>query len=89
MLPIAAYVRNEAECQMTVDEAAATFGRLDILVNNAGTSQANPFESVGSDLWQDDLDLKLFGAINCSKAAIPHMRKAVVGAIVNLSAVKG
>lgn len=89
VLPIVADVRNEADCQRAVDEAVAKFGRLDILVNNAGTSQANPFNSVDTELWRDDLDLKLFGAINCSKAAIPHMRNLGGGAIVNLTAVKG
>ncbi|MFC4409621.1 SDR family NAD(P)-dependent oxidoreductase [Chungangia koreensis] len=89
VLTIVADVRNEADCQKAVNEAAEKYGQFDILVNNAGTSQAKPFDSVDTDLWRDDLDLKLFGAINCSKAAIPHMRKAGGGAIVNLTAVKG
>jgi len=58
-----------------------------IAVNNAGTSSASSFETVDADLWQTDLDLKLFGAIHTSKAAIPYMRKEGGGAIVNVTAV--
>lgn len=66
--------------QSTVDQ----FGRLDILVNNAGTSAAGPFESVTDEAWQADLDLKLFGAIRATRAAVPHIRKSGGGSIINL-----
>jgi len=86
VLTIQADVTSKEDCQRAIDQAAKHFGRLDILVNNAGTSSANPFEEVSAELWQQDLDLKLFGAINCSRAAIPYMRQAGGGAIVNVTA---
>lgn len=86
---IATDVTKEEDCQKAVAATVEKYGRLDILVNNAGTSQAHPFEKVDADLWQQDLDLKLFGAIHCSRAAIPHMREAGGGAIVNVTAVLG
>ncbi|RST72038.1 glucose 1-dehydrogenase [Siminovitchia acidinfaciens] len=86
---IAADVTKEEDCQKAVASTVKKYGRLDILVNNAGTSQAHPFEKVDADLWQQDLDLKLFGAIHCSRSAIPHMREAGGGAIVNVTAVLG
>ncbi|VEF46112.1 short-chain dehydrogenase/reductase SDR [Bacillus freudenreichii] len=89
VLYIAADVTKEEDCQKAVASTVEKYGRLDILVNNAGTSQAHPFEKVDADLWQQDLDLKLFGAIHCSRSAIPHMRKAGGGAIVNVTAVLG
>src|SRR2546421_4322606 len=60
------------------------FGRLDILVNNAGTSAAAPFEKVSDELWTDDFDVKLFGAVRCAREAIPHMRRQGGGRIVNI-----
>jgi NAD(P)-dependent dehydrogenase (short-subunit alcohol dehydrogenase family) len=60
------------------------FGRLDILVNNAGTSAAGPFEKVSDELWADDFDVKLFGAVRCAREAIPHMRRQGGGRIVNI-----
>jgi len=62
-----------------------TFGRLDILVNNAGTSAANPFEEATDEIWQTDLDLKLFGAIRCSREALPHLKAQGGGRIINIT----
>lgn len=84
-LYITADVTSEEECKRAVAETVKHFGRLDILVNNAGTSASMPFEQAGTDLWRHDLDLKLFGAIHCSRYAIPHMREAGGGAIVNIT----
>jgi 3-oxoacyl-[acyl-carrier protein] reductase len=89
VLYITADVTKEEDCRRLVESAADRFGRIDILVNNAGTSAAHPFEQVEPEEWQYDLDLKLFGAIHCSRHAIPHMRKAGGGAIVNLTAIGG
>jgi NAD(P)-dependent dehydrogenase (short-subunit alcohol dehydrogenase family) len=83
---IEADVTKEDDCKRVVTSTVEKFGRIDILINNAGTSSANPFEKVGTELWQHDLDLKLFGAIHCSRYAIPHMRQVGGGAIVNVTA---
>ena len=83
---IQADVSKETDCEKLVTSTIEKYGRLDILVNNAGTSAAQPFENVNTQLWQEDLDLKLFGAIHCSKYAIPHMREVGGGAIVNVTA---
>ncbi|MBD0380857.1 SDR family NAD(P)-dependent oxidoreductase [Paenibacillus sedimenti] len=82
---VQADVRSEEDCKRAVEQTAERFGRLDILVNNAGTAAAQPFEQVSADAWQQDLDLKLFGAIHCSRYAIPHMRKVGGGSIVNIT----
>ncbi|MEK8132653.1 SDR family oxidoreductase [Paenibacillus filicis] len=86
---ISADVSVESEAQRAVAEAAERLGGLDILVNNAGTAAARPFPEVGTESWSADLDLKLFGAINFARAALPHMRKAGGGAIVNVTAIGG
>jgi len=82
---VAADVRSEEDCRRAVEQTVQQFGRLDILVNNAGTSAAAAFEQVSAEVWQQDLDLKLFGAIHCSRYAIPHMRAAGGGSIVNIT----
>jgi 3-oxoacyl-[acyl-carrier protein] reductase len=74
------------DCKRVVTQTAEHFGRLDIVINNAGSSSAQPFEQVETQLWQHDLDLKLFGAIHCSRYAIPHMKGVGKGAIVNVTA---
>lgn len=82
---ISADVRSEQDCKRAIEETVHHFGRLDILVNNAGTASAQAFEKVDPELWQQDLDLKLFGAIYCSRFSIPHMRKTGGGSILNIT----
>jgi 3-oxoacyl-[acyl-carrier protein] reductase len=82
--PVRADVRNSQDIDRLVQSAVDRFGRLDILVNNAGTSAAAAFESVTDEAWQADLDLKLFGAIRATRAAVPHLRAAGGGSIVNV-----
>ena|SRR5712691_7943534 len=84
IVPIPADMRNSTDVERLVNSAVQKFGRLDILVNNAGTSAAGDFEKVTDDAWQADLDLKLFGAIRTVRAAVPHLRAAGGGSIVNL-----
>jgi 3-oxoacyl-[acyl-carrier protein] reductase len=82
---IEADVTKQEDCEAAVAKTAEHFGRLDILVNNAGTSAARPFDQVDTGLWNQDLDLKLFGAIHCSRAALPYFRQSGGGAIVNIA----
>ncbi len=65
------------------------FGRIDILVNNAGTSMSNPFEKVTDATWQEDFDLKLYGAIRGARLVIPQMKKQGGGRIINITTVGG
>jgi NAD(P)-dependent dehydrogenase (short-subunit alcohol dehydrogenase family) len=67
-----------------VATAIDRFGRLDAVVNNAGTSRAAAFEAVSDEVWRDDLDLKLFAAIRLTRLAVPHLRAAGGGSVVNL-----
>ena len=60
------------------------FGQLDVLVNNAGTSQTGKFEEITDEVWQQDLDLKLFAAIRLSRLALPGMKERRWGRIINV-----
>ncbi len=89
VLHISGDVTKEEDCKRIVTQTAEHFGRLDIVVNNAGATAAQSFDQVDTDLWQHDLDLKLFGAIHCSRYATPYMRQAGGGSIVNVTAAMG
>jgi NAD(P)-dependent dehydrogenase (short-subunit alcohol dehydrogenase family) len=84
---VQADVARAADCERLVSEAIKAFGRLDILVNNAGTSSTGEFESVTDEIWREDLELKLFGAIRLSRLAIPHMKQQGGGRIVNITTI--
>jgi NAD(P)-dependent dehydrogenase (short-subunit alcohol dehydrogenase family) len=86
---ISADVSTAAGCYDAMSRAVGALGGIDILVNNAGQSAAGPFLSHTDDRIQQDLDLKLFHAIRMSRLAIPHMREAGGGRIVNVAAIQG
>jgi len=85
IIGVSADVTNLDDIKKVVDACVNEFGRVDILVNNAGTSNANNFETVDDDVWQQDLDLKFFGAIRFSRFAIEHMKKVGGGRIINVT----
>jgi len=81
---IAADVSNAADVKRAYDEAMAALGKLDIVVNNAGTSNTMPFEKLTDEVMQQDLDLKLFGAIRLTRLAWPQMRERRWGRVINV-----
>jgi 3-oxoacyl-[acyl-carrier protein] reductase len=81
---IAADISTDAGCQKAFKGAADALGKVDILINNAGTSQRGPFLGVSDELWQADLDLKLFAAIRLCRLAIPGMTERKWGRIINV-----
>ncbi len=85
VLSMAVDVCNEAQVQELVQKTVDRFGGIDILVNNAGGSRAFPFLEASEETWREDIEIKLFGAIFCSKAVIPYMRKRGGGRIINMT----
>jgi NAD(P)-dependent dehydrogenase (short-subunit alcohol dehydrogenase family) len=90
VVALAVDVGDPAQCRGFVDEAAARLGGLDILVNNAAIS------GLGAGRKLVDLDpehvsrllgVNLGGALFCSQAAVPHLRAAGGGVIVNISSI--
>jgi 3-oxoacyl-[acyl-carrier protein] reductase len=85
VLAVAADMSKAADIERFMKAVIERFGRLDILVNNAGTSARGKFLEVDDATWSADLELKLFGAIRCTRLAVPHMRKQGGGRIVNIT----
>jgi 3-oxoacyl-[acyl-carrier protein] reductase len=77
-------VSKAADISGAYEKIVADFGKIDILVNNAGTSRAMPFETVTDEIWQNDLDLKLFAAIRFSRLAWSGMKARQWGRIINV-----
>ena len=77
-------VANAAALDKTWRTVIADFGKVDILVNNAGTSRTGKFEDITDDVWQADLDLKLFAAIRLARLALPAMKERRWGRIINV-----
>ena len=82
-------VTQEAEWQQAVETAVARFGKLDILVNNAGIALRGVLEDTSSEDWDRVMAVNAKGVFLGTKAAIPEMRKAGGGSIVNISSMSG
>jgi NAD(P)-dependent dehydrogenase (short-subunit alcohol dehydrogenase family) len=77
-------VSKAADISSTYEKISKDFGKIDVLVNNAGTSRAMAFETVTDEMWQQDLDLKLFAAIRFSRLVWPGMKERKWGRIINV-----
>lgn len=75
----------EATVQRTLDE----FGRLDILINNAGINIRGPIEEITYDEFRQVQQVNVDGMWLCSKAVVPHMKRARYGRIINLASTLG
>lgn len=87
-------VRNAADAARIIERAVARFGRLDILVNNASVGYS--YKGSMDDLmntpeadWDDVIAINLKSVYLMSKNAIPELRKAGGGAIVNVASIGG
>ena len=72
-----------------VQTAIDRYGKLDILVNNAGILLRKGLEDTGADEWDRVLDVNGKGVFLGAKAAIPAMREAGGGSIINISSIAG
>lgn len=82
-------VTQEADWQHIVETAVRTYGKLDILVNNAGIFRTEGVEATNLELWNQVIAVNQTGVWLGMKYAIPAMRKAGGGAIVNISSGAG
>src|ERR1700760_468418 len=64
-------VAKADDIQKTYDGVIEAFGKVDILINNAGQSMAMPSTEITDEIWQTDLDLKLFAAVRLSRLVWP------------------
>ena len=80
---------DPVQIERLFEQTLHRFGRLDILVNNAGGSAAGPLLDMDDTIWHGDLDTKLFGALRCSRLAIPYMIEAGSGRIINVTSIGG
>ena len=83
-------VTSAADWDAAVQTALDRYGRLDILVNNAGIlGRRTGLEDTTSEQWDAVLNVNAKGAFLGTKAAIPALRDAGGGSIVNISSIAG
>jgi NAD(P)-dependent dehydrogenase (short-subunit alcohol dehydrogenase family) len=72
-------------CRRVVEDAAGELGRLDVLLNMASMYREKAVDDLTVEDWDMQMAVDLRAAWLCSHAAIPHMRRAGGGRIVNFS----
>jgi len=82
---IEADIRNAAQVQAAIDQAALKSGGLDILINNAGVGVFAPVADMRIEDFQSIIETNLSGVFYCCRAAIPQMRRRGGGWIINIS----
>ena len=83
-------VADEADVERLFAEVAASLGGLDVLVNNAGIAGPTAaVEEIPVAEWRRCLDIDLTGQFLCTRKAVPLLKAAGGGAIVNMSSAAG
>ena len=78
-------MRNQAEVAQLVATAVQHYGQIDVLINNAGQAIAGTVAEVDVDLFQQVIELNVFGPIYAMQASVPQMRAQGGGIIINVS----
>ncbi len=82
-------VTREQDWQRAVETAEQTYSRLDILVNNAGIVRMAPLDETSLEAWNEVIGVNQTGVFLGMKHAVPAMRRAGGGSIVNISSIAG
>jgi len=83
---IPADIRKAADCELITARALERFGRIDILVNNDGAPPLGELESFDDLAWSRAVEQNLMSVVRLCRGALPGMRAAQWGRIVNITA---
>jgi NAD(P)-dependent dehydrogenase (short-subunit alcohol dehydrogenase family) len=87
---IKADVSNEADVAQMFEKLEANFGSLSALINNAGIAGPTAgVEDISPEDWRRCIDVCLTGQFLCTRLAVPLLKKAGGGSIINMSSAAG
>jgi 3-oxoacyl-[acyl-carrier protein] reductase len=79
-------IRKAEDCERIVAQATAALGGLDILINNDGAPPLGPSLNFSDADWSKAVDQNFMSVLRMTRAAVPHMKTAGGGAVVNITA---
>ena len=81
-------VRKIDDCQNLINKTVKKYGKIDILINNAGISMRASFEELDLSVIKDLMDTNFYGAVYCTKFALPYLLKQK-GTVIGISSISG
>jgi NAD(P)-dependent dehydrogenase (short-subunit alcohol dehydrogenase family) len=88
-LHVAGDLAQPGQPERVVEETVARFGRVDVLVNNVGLAYQAKLDDLTDAQWDELWQLNVMSYVRSIRAAVPHMRAAGGGVIVNVSSTSG
>ncbi|GAC1574105.1 MAG: SDR family NAD(P)-dependent oxidoreductase [Candidatus Elarobacter sp.] len=94
-IALEADIAEPRHARAAIDDVVRAFGRLDIVVNNAGVMLLGPIGDADVAEWERMLDLNVRALMQCTHAALPHLKAAAkdgkrkVADLVNISSTAG
>jgi short-subunit dehydrogenase len=88
-LAMACDVRNREEIDRALALTLHNFNRVDVWVNNAGVGIRDTVADMEASAFRELFETNFFGTIACMQAAVPAIRDAGGGSIINISSVAG
>ena len=82
-------VADPVACASLLKKALYEFGAIHILINNAGYHERGPVESVRAEDLGKMIDVNLKAPIMLTRMALPHLREAGSGAVINVASLAG
>jgi meso-butanediol dehydrogenase/(S,S)-butanediol dehydrogenase/diacetyl reductase len=82
-------VSDREQVEACVTAGAERFGRIDVLFNNAGIGGYGRTPDLDPEVWKRTIEVDLHSVFYGCRAAIPHLRRAGGGAIVNTASISG
>ncbi|MCB2027040.1 MAG: SDR family NAD(P)-dependent oxidoreductase, partial [Ottowia sp.] len=84
-MAVVADIRDPAAVQGMVDQVVEQLGGLSIVVNNASLRKLTPLDQMTLERWREVMAVTVEGAMLCTVAALPHLRAAGNGTVLNIS----
>jgi short-subunit dehydrogenase len=85
---VQADVKEIEDCKNLIDSTVDHYGKIDVLINNAGISMRASFEEMELSVMKTVMDTNFYGAVYCTKFALPHLLKQK-GLIIGMSSITG
>lgn len=81
-------VKEIDDCKNLIDKTVDKYGKIDVLINNAGISMRATFEDLDLNVIKELMDTNFYGAVYCTKFALPYLLKQK-GSVIGISSITG